>query len=85
MSMVDSRRLASAPERQRRNIRPRVYAWVTVSVFVAAVVTMAVKEGASGAVVTILLAFAMAGTALGVWGTAMAVKETQNFGRRSDD
>jgi len=85
MSMVDSRRIASAPERQRRTIRPRVYAWVIASVFVAAVVTMAVKEGASGAVVTILLALALAGIAVGVWGTAMAVRETQDFGRRSDD
>ncbi len=58
---------------------------MVVSVIVAAVVTMALKDGASGAVVTGLLALAVIGTAVGVWGTAMAVKETENFGSSTED
>ena len=85
MSMVDSRPVASTPERERRSIRPLFYASVILAVFVVSVITMALKDGASGAVVTTLLSFAITGTAVGVWGTAMAVRETENFGSPTED
>jgi hypothetical protein len=85
MSMVDSRPIASAPPRRRRSIRPLFYAGVILVVFVVSVITMALKDGASGAVVTTLLSFAITGTAVGVWGTAMAVRETENFGSPTED
>jgi uncharacterized membrane protein YqjE len=83
--MVDSRPIASESKGEVRRIKPRVYGYALAVVFVAAVVTMAVKDGASGAAVTTLLAFALLATAVGVWGTAMAVKETEHLGSRTDD
>jgi hypothetical protein len=62
-----------------------VYGSVILLVFVGAVITMTVKDGASGAVETALLAFAIAATAVGVWGTAMAVKETEELRARPED
>jgi hypothetical protein len=85
MSMVDSRHIASAPKDERRKIRPLVYGSVILLVFVGAVIMMTMKDGASGAVETALLAFAIAATALGVWGTAMAVKETDELRARPED
>jgi len=85
MSMVDSRSVASTPERQRRNIRPIVYSCVVLSVFAGTVITMAFEDGASGAVMTAFLAVAVAVTAVGVWGTAMAVKETENLDSGAED
>jgi hypothetical protein len=83
--MVESRPIASAPQRERRSIRPLFYACVILVVFVVSVITMALKDGASGAVVTTLISFAITGTAVGVWGTAMAVRETENFGSPTED
>ncbi len=85
MSTMESRRLDSAREDERRNVRPAVYASVILSVFVVAVTAMGLRDGASGAAVTALLAFAVAATAVGVWGTAMAVKETDDLRSRSED
>ena len=63
-----------SPQRQTVRLR-RVF----LLVFVAAVVAMSVKDGASGAVMTALLAVVVAAMAVGVWGTAMAVRdETQD-------
>jgi hypothetical protein len=54
-------------------------------VFVVAVTTMGLRDGPSGAAVTALLSFAIAATAVGVWGTAMAVRETDELRSRSED
>jgi hypothetical protein len=54
-------------------------------VFVVAVTTMGLRDGPSGAMVTALLSLAVAATAVGVWGTAMAVKETDDLRSRSED
>ena len=83
--MVDSRPIASAPEPARRTVRPRVYVYAVVMLFVAAVVAMDFEHGTGGVVVTVLIALAVAGTALGVWGTAMAVRETENLGSPKGD
>ncbi|HVA04402.1 MAG TPA: hypothetical protein VMU64_11740 [Acidimicrobiales bacterium] len=83
--MVDSRHVASAEKSERRNIRPLVYGSVILLAVVAAVITMTMKDGASGAVETALLALAIAATAFGVWGTAMAVKETDELSARPED
>ena len=83
MSMVDSRPVASASERQRRNVRLLAYVAGILAVLVAAVTVMAIKDGASGALLTVVCVVAIAGTVLGIWGTSMAVKETQDFGSRS--
>ena len=82
---TNSRRIDSAPKGERRNIRPVVYAFVILSVFVVAVTTMGLKDGPSGAAVTALLVVAIAATALGVWGTAMAVRETNELRSRPED
>lgn len=79
MSMVDARHVEAAPERERRNVRPLVLGSVITFVFVAALTTMTMRDGASGAVETALVGFAVAATAVGVWGTAMAVRETDDL------
>ncbi len=83
--MVDSRPIASESKGEVRRIKPRVYGCALLVIFVGAVATMAVKDGASGAAVTTLLAFALVTTAVGIWGTAMAVKETEHLGSPRDD
>jgi hypothetical protein len=83
--MVDSRPTASESKGEVRRIKPRVYGGALAVVFVAAVITMAVKDGASGAAMTTLLAVALLATGVGIWGTAMAVKETENLGSPTDD
>jgi hypothetical protein len=85
MSMVDSRSIGSAPEPARRIVKARLYAYAVVTVFVAAVIAMTLEDGIGGAIVTVLIALALAGTALGVWGTAMAVRETENLRSRIGD
>jgi hypothetical protein len=81
----ESRRLDSAGEDEGRTVRPAVYAFVILAVFVVAVTTMGLRDGPSGAMVTALLSLAVAATAVGVWGTAMAVKETDDLRSRSED
>lgn len=85
MSMVDARHVEAAPKSERRNIRPFFYGSVITLVFVAALTTMTMRDGASGAVETALLGFAMAATAVGVWGTAMAVRETDELRTPPED
>ena len=85
MSTVDSKRIGSVREGERPTNKRLVYAFVTLSVFVLAVIAMGLEDGPSGAAVTALLAFAIAATAVGLWGTAMAVRETDQMGSRSDD
>lgn len=85
MSMVDTRPIASESKTARRNIRPFVYGCGILLVFIAAVIIMSMRDGASGAFMTAFLAVVAAATAIGVWGTAMAVKETQDLGSHTDD
>jgi uncharacterized membrane protein YhaH (DUF805 family) len=85
MSMVDSRPIASEPKSGRRSVRPFVYGCVFLLVFIATVVAMSMKDGASGAFMTALLAVVVAAMAVGVWGTAMAVRETHDLGPHTDD
>jgi hypothetical protein len=85
MSTVDSKPMSSVREGGRRNAKPFVVASVVVAVFVLAVITMALRDGAGGAALTVLGAVVIAATALGLWGTAMAVRETDRIGSRSEE
>jgi len=85
MSMVDSRPIASESKSARRNVRPFVYGCAILLAFIAAVIGMSMRDVAAGAFLAALLAVVVAATAVGVWGTAMAVRETQDLGARSDD
>ncbi|HEY5024515.1 MAG TPA: hypothetical protein VII76_06035 [Acidimicrobiales bacterium] len=83
--MLDSRPIASPSKSARRNIRPFVYGCMILVVFIAAVTMMSMKDGASGALLTALGAVALAATGVGVWGTAVAVKETHDLGSHTED
>ena len=85
MSTIQSRPVDSAREDGRRAVRPAIYAVALLSVFVVAVTTMGLRDGPSGAAVTAFVSFAVAATAVGVWGTAMVVKETDDLRSRSED
>jgi len=77
-------RAVTARRLRRPGIRPWVYALAIPSVFVVAVIMMALQEGASDAVMTAFVAFATTGTAIGLWGTAMAVRDTHDFSPRPE-
>lgn len=85
MSMVDSRPIASAQKSTRRSVRPLVFSCVVAVVFLAAVVAMSIRDGAGGAFMTALLAVVLVATAFGVWGTTMAVRETEELGSHAED
>ena len=85
MPSVDTKRAESAREDERQAVSPLVYAFVILVVFVLAVVRMWVEDGASTAVVTAVAVVAIAATAIGLCGTALAVKETDEFGSRPED
>jgi hypothetical protein len=53
-------------------------------VFVATVVTMALKDGTSAALLAAFLVFSVGATALGLLGAAMCVRETHEFTTPSD-
>jgi hypothetical protein len=55
---------------------PFLYGLAILAVFVGTVAVIAVKAGTSSAIVTAVLTVAVAGTAFGLWGAAIAVKET---------
>jgi len=57
--------------------RPLLYAAVMLVVFVATVIVLAVQAGTDTAMLTTLFAIVIAGTACGLWGTAMAIRDTQ--------
>jgi hypothetical protein len=85
MPSVDAKQVASAREDERQGVSPLVYAFVILSVFVLAVIRMWVEDGASTAVVTAVVVVAFAATAIGLCGTALAVKETDALGSRPED
>ncbi len=53
------------------------YAVAMLAVFVTTVIVLAVKAGTDAAMLTMLVAVTLGATALGVWGTAMAVREIE--------
>jgi hypothetical protein len=69
---------------RRKRARSLLGALVLLVVFVSATTAMAVTAGMSAAVTTGLLTVAVVGTAVGLWGTAMAVKETHELGSSVD-
>jgi hypothetical protein len=85
MPSVDTKRAETVCEDERQAVSPLVYAFVILSVFVLAVIRMWVEDGASTAVVTAVVVVAIAGTAIGLCGTALAVKETDELGSRPED
>jgi Flp pilus assembly protein TadB len=69
---------------ERWYVKPLAAVSVILSVFVATVVTMALKDGTSAALVTAFLVFIVAATGLGVLGAAMCVRDTHEFTSSSD-
>ena len=57
-------------------VRPVVLAAVTLVLFVVTVIVLAVQAGTDTAMLTTLFAIVVAGIACGLWGTAMAIRET---------
>ena len=83
--MVDSGPIAPATKNARRNVKRFVVGCVILLVFIGCVIAMSMRDGAGGAFLTALLAVVLAATAFGVWGTAMAVRETDELGPHADD
>ena len=79
MSTLGSRRV----DKVRAGVRQKRKALLYVSgivVFASAVITVAVEVNTSLAVMTGLLMVAVVGMAVGLWGAAMAVRETDELG-----
>lgn len=85
MAAMDSRRITSGRQGHSRLSRPLVCAGAILASFVVAVIMTGVEDGPSAAAVTALVALALAGTVVGVWGTAMAVRETEELGAQPED
>jgi len=64
---------------------PLLCAAGVLTVFVVTVIVLAVKAGASVAMLTSIFVIVMAATACGLWGTAMAVRETHHHGHALSD
>ena len=62
-------------------MRPLFYASAVLAVFLTAVIVLAVKAGTSAAMLTTLFIIVLAATACGLWGTAMAVRDTDDHTR----
>jgi len=84
MSRLAPRQLGASAARRKR-ARSLLGALVILVALVAATTAMAVTDGMSAAVTTGLLIVAVVGTAVGVWGTAMAVKETHELSPSVDE
>lgn len=69
----------------RRSVKSRLWTGVALAVFVAAVIAMALRDGAGGAALTALAYVAAVAIAFGLWGTAMAVRECQELGSPTED
>jgi undecaprenyl pyrophosphate phosphatase UppP len=85
MATVDSKPMGSLREDGRRNVKSRLWVSVALAVFVAAVIAMALRDGAGGAALTALVYVAAVAIAFGLWGTAMAVRESQELGSPTED
>jgi len=59
-------------------VRPLAYAAVVLALFVTTVLILAAKAGTSAAMLTVLFTVVLLATACGLWGTAMAVRDTGN-------
>ncbi len=77
--------MSSAGDAERRKGKLLLCSCVVLAVFVMAVITMALKDGASGAGLTALVCVVVAAIAVGLWGTAMAVRESEELGARPED
>jgi hypothetical protein len=58
--------------------RALTYAAIVFAIFVTTVIVLAVKAGTSVAMLTTIFAIVLAATACGLWGTAMAVRDTHH-------
>ena len=81
---TDDRPPVDDPEAGTRRT-PLVCAAAVLTVFVLTVIVLAVKAGASVAMLTTIFVIVMAATACGLWGTAMAVRETHHHGHALTD
>jgi len=70
--------------RPPRTVRSKPYVVMILVLIALAVIMMGVKDGTYAAVMTAFLGVATTATAVGVWGTALAVKDTE-LGSRPDD
>ena len=85
MQTVESKPMSSGRDGERRKVKLLLCSCVVLAVFVMAVITMALKDGASGAGVTALVCVLVAAIAVGLWGTALAVRETEELGSHAED
>jgi hypothetical protein len=70
------------PKGARRKTAVLLYGFVVFTVLVLVVTTVAVADGTSAAVMTGLLMVAGVGVTVGLWGAAMAVRDTDELGWR---
>lgn len=80
MSPLGSRRADAVRIGFRHRSKALLYAFVIFIVFAVVVITVAVEDGTSVAVMTGLLTVAGVGMTVGLWGAAMAVRETDELG-----
>jgi hypothetical protein len=85
MSRLGPRPFGAIATGRRKRATSLLGALVILAGFVSATTTMAVTDGMSAAVTTGLLIVAVVGTAVGLWGTAMAVKETHELDPSVDE
>jgi len=76
MSRAPIFRHGAADSDHNGRARPLVFAAVMLAVFVTTVIVLAVQAGTDAAMLTTLFSIVVAGTVCGLFGTAMAVKET---------
>jgi uncharacterized membrane protein YdcZ (DUF606 family) len=76
MSRAPIFRHGAAGSDDNGRVRPLAFAAVMLAVFVTTVIVLAVQAGTGAAMLTTLFAIVVAGTVCGLFGTAMAVKET---------
>jgi hypothetical protein len=82
MSPLASRPSDALPTRVRGKTTLFLFGFVAFTVFVLVVTTVAVADGTSAAVMTGLLMVAVIGMTVGLWGAAMAVRDTDELGWR---
>lgn len=85
MQTVESQPKSAGRDGERRKVKVLLSSCVILAVFVMAVITMALEDGAGGAGLTALVCVVVAAIAVGLWGTALAVRETEELGSRPED
>ena len=76
---MESRQADTGPARSPWVSRTSWYALGVLVAFVATMGAMAIQAGTGNAILTGLLTVAAAGMTLGVWGAAVAVRETHDL------